>query len=78
MTLVKINSCKGFLVSLFLFQRKIILLIFYTAVCQHHLEFCLICMGLHNILNEVVLKEKKNQFLFKKSKVHQYLFSYML
>ena len=29
-------------------------------------------MGLHKLLNEIVLKDKKNQFLFPISKVHQY------
>ena len=29
-------------------------------------------MGLHNLLNKIVLKENKNQFLFQISKVHQY------
>ena len=70
--------------SLILFQRKVLQLIsqylvvlkeyllLYTSRCHHHLHFCLICMGLHNLLNEILLKEKKNQFLFQVSKVQQY------
>ena len=38
-------------------------LLFSTAGCHHHLHFCLICMGLHN-LNEIVLHEKKNWSIF--------------
>ena len=43
-----------------------------TAGYQYHLYFFLICMGLRNLLNEIEMKEKKNQFLFQKSTAHQY------
>ena len=66
--------------SLILFQRKILLLIsqnletlqenllLYTAECHHHLHFLPICMGLHD-LNENLLREKKNEFLLQKSSI---------
>ena len=61
--------------SLILFQRKTLQLIgqnlitlkkyllLRAAGCQDHLYFCVISMGFHNLLNDIVLKKKKNIFV---------------
>ena len=75
--------------SLFLFQRRILLLIsedlvalkerllFYAAGYHFHLTFYLISMVLQYIPNEIVLKEKKNQFLLNQKYIN-ILANYML
>ena len=75
---------------LILFQRKIVpfisqnfvtlkeYLFLYTAGCHHHLHFCLIWTGLHNLLNEIVLNEKKNQFFFRNQNYINRFTNYML
>ena len=66
-------------------QRKILLtsqklvtlkgfVLLHIPECHHHLHFCPICMGLDNLLSEIVWKEKTNKFLFEKSKAYQNMF----
>ena len=76
--------------SLILFQQKILELIsqylltfkeqllFFTAGSHHYLNFCLIWIGLHKLLNEIILKEKKNQFCFRYQMRINFFVSYML
>ena len=76
--------------SLILFQQKVLQLIsqylvtfkeqllLFTAGYHHYLHFCLIWIGLYKFLNEIILKEKKNQFCFRYQMCINIFVSYML
>ena len=76
--------------SLILFQQKVLQLIsqylvtfkeqllLFTAEYHHYLHFCLMGIGLYKLLNEIILKEKKNQFCFRYQMCINIFVSYML
>ena len=77
---------------LILFQRKILQLIsqylvtlkeyflLYRAGCHHHLHFCLICMGLHNLnkINWFFWRKRRIKFCFRYQKYINIFVNYML
>ena len=65
------------LISQYLVNLKEYLLL-HTAGCHHHLHFCLIFVGLHNLLNELYWRKRRINFCFRHQKYINIFVNYML